>query len=663
MFRGRAATAPPLTTAMTDTTDTGPDAGTAAATATRAQHLVYTLPHDWGTIPVFLGASFERLDPTAGGPQLLVVTPDPDTALAVAEAVIARRGAEQDAAAGAGAAPLVLPVGRPERAARQLAARQAAGAMPPVIAGTPAALAALVRGATIKLDRVRTLAIVWADEILAGPEAADLEAVIAEVPRESARILVAATMTDAVEALAERVLWRARRIEGAGTGLPLAAPLSYLLTAPAARPAALRRVLDELDPVNAAVVVSSDASEREVRYARAALGYPDAAPPQSARATDDGAEHDPAQLTAPAAAAAAGALTVVRAGAPPAHVALAVLYDVPTSREALDRVLAAQPGQTVALVQPRQFEALRTLTGGAVRPLTLGDAARRARARDESLRVELRAELERGLPPREVVALEPLLADFDATDLAAAAVRLLERERARRNTTPVAAPGAGAAGGPAAPPPKGTVRLFFTVGTRDEVRTGDLVGAIAGEAGITSDKIGRIDLRDSFSLVEVDAATAERVVAKLNGTMIRGRRVAVRPERDAPPGGGGGGGRGGPGGPRGGDRGDRGDRGGDRGPRASGPRGGFDRGGDRGGDRGDRGPDRGGDRGFDRASRPPSRGFDARRDGPRGFGADDDRTVGERTEQRGEWAERAERLRRARPNVGPRPDDDTITES
>ncbi len=600
---------------------------------TRAQHLIYTLPQDWGTIPAFLGASLDRLDADASELQLLVVTADADTALAVAELALARRGV------GTSGAPLVLPISRPERAARQLAARQAAGNLPAVVAGTPAALAALIRGSTVKLDTVRTLALAWVDEILAGPEAADLEAVLAEVPREAARILVASQMTDAVEALAERALWRARRIDGAGTGAAISTPVAYVLTAATSRPAALRRVLDELDPVTAAIVVSTDASERDVQHTRAALGYP--GPADLAAGADDATSA--AALNAAPAAAAAGAVTVVRDGALPAHVALAVLYDVPVTREALDRLLAAHPGQVVALLQPRQLDAFRAITGGAVRALSLGDAARRARVRDEALRSELRAELERGLPPREVISLEPLLADFDATDVAAAAVRILERERTRRATLPAPAPAVAAGAGPAAPPPKGVVRLFFTVGSRDEVRAGDLVGAIAGEAGITSDKIGRIEIRDSFSLVEVDAATAERVLAKLNGTMIRGRRIVVRPEREAPAGGAG---RGGPGGGRGESRGDA------RGPRPP-------RSNDRGdrperGDRADRGPrpDRGPERGPERgAFGGGGRSFDARRDGPRGFGALDDRGVGERAEQRGEWAERAERLRRARPNL------------
>jgi ATP-dependent RNA helicase DeaD len=322
---------------------------------------------------------------------------------------------------------------------------------------------------------------------------------------------------------------------------------------------------------------------------------------------------------------------VVRADAVPPHLALAVLYDVPTSREALDRVAASGPGQLVALAQPRQLDALRALAGGGVRALALGDAARKARSRDDLLRGELRSELERGLPPRELAVLEPLLADFDAAEIASAALRLLDRERARQRATPPPS---------AAPPstpafaPSGMTRLFVSAGSRDNVRPGDLVGAISGEAGIAADKLGKIEVRESFSLVEVQAAEAERVIARVTGISIRGRRVQVRPERDAPGGAPGrdrGGERGGP--PRGAPRGPGGagrpDRG-DRDPRPSA--------------RGDGPP---GSEGRDRPERPR---FERATftDGPRGFGGMDDRGVGERAEQRGEWAERAERLRNAR---------------
>ncbi len=45
--------------------------------------------------------------------------------------------------------------------------------------------------------------------------------------------------------------------------------------------------------------------------------------------------------------------------------------------------------------------------------------------------------LARGVPPREIISLEPLLREFDATELAAAALHVLERERAQRRAAEV----------------------------------------------------------------------------------------------------------------------------------------------------------------------------------------------------------------------------------
>ncbi|MDQ6770653.1 MAG: DbpA RNA binding domain-containing protein, partial [Gemmatimonadota bacterium] len=213
-----------------------------------------------------------------------------------------------------------------------------------------------------------------------------------------------------------------------------------------------------------------------------------------------------------------------------------IFYQPPVTPAELQRVAQAKPVQIVVLVRPGEIAWLRELTGGRLTPLNLTGPERRAHDREEAVRQELRAVLARGVPPREVIALEPLLEEFDATELAAAALYVLERERAQRraaaeNPPPVARarptdsdrPGAGSSG---------MTRLFMTIGTRDGVKVGDLMGAIAGEGGIPGDHVGKIDLRESHALVEVAEADAANVVARVNGTMIRGRRVVVRGERD-----------------------------------------------------------------------------------------------------------------------------------
>ena len=52
----------------------------------------------------------------------------------------------------------------------------------------------------------------------------------------------------------------------------------------------------------------------------------------------------------------------------------------------------------------------------------------------------------------------------------------------------------------------------------DGVRPGDLVGAIANEAGVPSRVIGAIEIPDGFSLVEVPEGNADRIIVALRAT-------------------------------------------------------------------------------------------------------------------------------------------------
>jgi ATP-dependent RNA helicase DeaD len=71
-------------------------------------------------------------------------------------------------------------------------------------------------------------------------------------------------------------------------------------------------------------------------------------------------------------------------------------------------------------------------------------------------------------------------------------------------------------------------RVYIALGKKAGVRPGDLVGAIANEAGLDSRDIGAIEIADRFSLVEVPDAAAEDVITALRATTIRGKRVMAR---------------------------------------------------------------------------------------------------------------------------------------
>jgi ATP-dependent RNA helicase DeaD len=534
-----------------------------------------------------------------------------------------------------------------------------------------------MRSSSVKLDAVRTVIVAWANEMFDAREDEALEIVLAEVPKDASRILVTDVLSPAVEAFAERHLRRASR-QGIEAAAEPASDLAirYVSTALASRGATLRRLLDELDPPSV-VVLASEGTIEEARATVASLGYE------------------------------GNALVRVETSPVDEQSALVVLYDLPIGPGLVAKLAAASPAQVVALVSPRQIPALRRLTSGVVEPLDVSQLAMKARVRDERLRSTLRAELESGFPSREIMALEPLLGEYDGIEIAAAALRLLERDRsesrARRTDTerPVEraterAPerqserpaGASSDRAPSRSDGKFT-RVFMTVGERDGVRAGDLVGAITGETGISSDRIGKLEIRDAHTVAEIASADAESVIAKLNGVMIKGRRIAARvDERPAS--------RGQEGGregrrdgarerrPAGGSRGFR--QGGRSGPREAG-RGGFGSGARSGRPPREGGSREGGSRegregasrdgrfsrerpsrgpSGDRAGRPSAGGGGAggdrrpRRDdaGPRRDGGFRDRSdegrVPRATREKEEWSERADRVRHAR---RPRPND------
>ncbi|WP_050786967.1 DEAD/DEAH box helicase [Pseudoramibacter alactolyticus] len=75
--------------------------------------------------------------------------------------------------------------------------------------------------------------------------------------------------------------------------------------------------------------------------------------------------------------------------------------------------------------------------------------------------------------------------------------------------------------------PAETTKIFIGVGKKDGAKKRDVLGAICGESGIASDAVGEIAMYGHFTYAAVDSALAGKVVRKLNGAAIAGKRVAV----------------------------------------------------------------------------------------------------------------------------------------
>lgn len=82
------------------------------------------------------------------------------------------------------------------------------------------------------------------------------------------------------------------------------------------------------------------------------------------------------------------------------------------------------------------------------------------------------------------------------------------------------------------------VELFFPVGKRRGIRPADLVGALANEAGVPGDVIGRITVVPFKSFVALPREIAEHVLEGFDALMLRGQPVRVslaRPRAATPP--------------------------------------------------------------------------------------------------------------------------------
>jgi ATP-dependent RNA helicase DeaD len=165
----------------------------------------------------------------------------------------------------------------------------------------------------------------------------------------------------------------------------------------------------------------------------------------------------------------------------------------------------------------------------------------------ERYRRIVRARVEQGETDAELLVLAPLLREFGTTRVVAALSHLLRRSsggeagiRPWADVEAATLPGARGVGESreraAAPEKRGLrsawSRVYVGAGKRDDVRAGDLVGAITGETGIAGAQIGKIDIRGNFSLIEIDSMVVDEVIRKLDGTTIRGRTVSVRPDRE-----------------------------------------------------------------------------------------------------------------------------------
>ena len=74
----------------------------------------------------------------------------------------------------------------------------------------------------------------------------------------------------------------------------------------------------------------------------------------------------------------------------------------------------------------------------------------------------------------------------------------------------------------------GRTRLRLGIGREAGVTEGQIRDAVLGETGISAGSVGRVELQDRFSVVEVSSEQARSALTKIKRANIAGKRVKAK---------------------------------------------------------------------------------------------------------------------------------------
>jgi ATP-dependent RNA helicase DeaD len=419
-----------------------------------------------------------RLDPASKGPQALILRPTDDGAAATADALLSLMQAR-------GLTVAVVQARSPVAS--------------DVVVASPSAALAAVEHSAIKLDALSALVVDGASAMVElGAEEA-LETLTAQIPKDAQRVFLTPHLTRHVEDMIERHARRARRLAYIPKDVqPVRdATVEYWAAPRQLWLPVLLRLLDSM------LAKSRNRCTLRCRLEEDAATLVD-------RLTVRGVD---------AGGIGGGASVQVECGdeAETEPGASTISWGSPADLQSLSKRIEGA-ARTVVFLEPGELAHLKRLAGSlgarlaALKTALPVEALRSAQLTREQLRD---AAAGRDLEPYMLI-LEPLLDEFTPVQLAAAATALFRERSPAAATEPLPA----------------WTRLYFGVGRRDDVRPADLVGAITGESSVSGDRIGRIEIRDTHSSVEVAASAADQVIKSLATATIRGRPANVRVFRE-----------------------------------------------------------------------------------------------------------------------------------
>src|SRR5436305_8690236 len=472
-----------------------------------------------GKTAAFAIPILEKIDLSKPEVQALVLAPTRELAIQVAEAVHAysKHLGRVGVLPVYGGQPIQLQLKRLDRGVH-------------VVVGTPGRIMDHLRRGSLRLDAVRLVILDEADEMLRMGFIEDVEWILSQAPEGRQTALFSATLPREIRRIADRHLKDPVAIEIEHKTLTVPTiEQRYLTVTPQQKLDALARIL-ETETTDAVLIFTrtkNGAAELTERlegrgYAAEAMhGDMNQVQRESVIRRLKGGQVEIVVATD----VAARGLDVERIS----HV---VNYDIPNDVEAyVHRVgrtgRAGRSGVAVLFVSPRErrmMQDIERFTGQRITPMKMPTQADVAARRIAMFKDSIRRSVAEGALDLYLSLVAALVEEgLDLAEIAAGAARLARGDKPLEVEVEVEPE---AASVPHAE--DGMVRLFIAAGSWAGVRPGDIVGAIANEAGVPGKSIGSIDIYDRFTFVEIPAQYQDQVLERMARATIRGRPVEIR---------------------------------------------------------------------------------------------------------------------------------------
>jgi len=495
----------------------------------------------------------ERLDLSQRTPQVLVLTPTRELALQVAEAITSY------AARLRGVKVLAIYGGADFRDQIQQLRRGVH-----IVVGTPGRVMDHMRQSTLDLSGLRSLVLDEADEMLRMGFIDDVEWVLEQLPTERQVVLFSATMPNEIRRISQKYLRDPAEITirtKAADGRRIRQ--RYLMVNAPQKLEALERVLEAERSEGTIIFARTKAITLTVAESLEQHGYEVAVlngdVPQNLRERTIERLRDGRVDVLVATDVAARGLDVER-------ISLVINYDIPFDGEAYVHRIgrtgrAGRSGDAILFLTPRErrfLGGLERATGQPIEPMEVPSNATINQHRLDLMRQRLTERLETPSGSDEERALmaeilQRVTQEQNCTGeaLALAALQLslrgkpllLEgqenwatprnpRDRDRPRDGERSRPGdrspRGGGTEPADGPPEAHMERFrIEVGWRDRVKPGNIVGAIANEAGLNGRSIGRIRIFDTHSTVDLPRGMPDDVFNGLRNLKVMNRELRI----------------------------------------------------------------------------------------------------------------------------------------